>query len=286
MEPLLKIVKAGVFLSLQDGGRFGYRRFGIPVSGPMDRLSHELGNYIVGNRRDSLSLELFRGGFVFQALRSQTYVLTGADGQYLLNGAEIESWKTFDMHAGDELVIRETKNGQIVYLSVAGGFTEQEVLGSCSDYRPANIGRELVVDALLYGERKWQAARTKGLYRSFVPPMKQSKVRVYKGAHFDLFDEASKWAFFETAYRFQGGNRMGYFLQGHPLSLEEPKNLLSEATLFGTIQVPTSGQPIILMADAQTIGGYPVIATVHPDDLRLIAQMNVYDEVQFELVEV
>lgn len=286
MEPLLKVVKAGVFASLQDEGRYGFRRYGIPVSGPMDRVAFRFGHEIVGNGQGCVSLEMFQGGFLFEALCEQTYVLTGADGEYLLNGSAVQCWRTFVMRPGDVLEIRQTRRGQIVYLTAAGGFIEQSKLGSRAAYRPAEFGREMVAGTVLAGEKSVVFTNRRGLYDDFVPAMKKPVIRVFKGPHFHLFDEVSKQHFFNSSYRFQGGNRMGYHLQGEQLKLTEPKNMLSEATFFGTIQVPSSGQPIVLMADAQTVGGYPMIGTVHPDDLRFIAQLNMFEQIRFELVEV
>lgn len=285
MEPLLKVVRMGVFANLQDAGRFGFRRFGIPVSGPMDRKAFELGHLIVGNSGSMVSLELFRGGFLFEALRRQTYVLTGAEGEYFVNGQAVACWRAFMLEPGDLLEIRQTVQGQIVYLTPAGGFHAELQLGSRAAYLPAGLGRELVNGSVLEGFEGVQFKWERGLYNEYVPMLQKPVVRVYKGPEFELFDEVSQRAFFETRYRFQGGNRMGYHLCGKSLHLKEPKNMLSSATLFGTIQVPASGQPIVLMADAQTVGGYPVIATVHSDDLRFIAQLNMFDEVRFMEVE-
>lgn len=281
MKPLLRVKKVGVFASLQDTGRYGYRAYGMPCSGPMDSASYQFGNEVLSNEVNAVALELFIGGFTFEALTSQSYVLTGAPGICSINGEVLKQWATFTLNEGDVLTVQEIIGGAIVYLCTVGGFETTSVLGSKSAYFPAGIGEKINDGTILFGECSTRLQNKRGLYHAYLPSFTERNVRVYKGIHFDLFSQESIDAFFADDYQFTGGNRMGYYFNGNKLALKVPKEILSEATQFGTIQVPASGQPIVLMADAQTVGGYPVIATIHPKDLRVVAQLKMYEKIRF-----
>ena len=285
MKPLLIVKKQGVYGSLQDQGREGYRAFGVPRSGPMDKVSFQVAHTIVDNATvDQTSFEMFIGGFEFQALNDGTYVLTGATCLCLLNGRPIEMWKTFQLFKGDILSIKSVKNGSIVYLTPKGGFQTDLVLGSKASL--PMVDSTPCVGSVLYGQHATPLSWTRGLYAPYRPYFHTAiTVRVFKGPHFQLFTEESRQQFLASSYQFSGGNRMGYYLKGNVLDLKTRKDILSEATQFGTIQVPQSGQPIVLMADAQTVGGYPIIATIHEDDLHKVAQMRMFNTIRFVLTE-
>ncbi|MFJ7647655.1 biotin-dependent carboxyltransferase family protein [Lysinibacillus sp. NPDC097279] len=284
MKPLLMIKKQGVYGSLQDQGRFHYRAYGIPLSGPMDKVSFQLAQQILTNVQNQTSFEMFIGGFEFQALHEATYVLTGATCHCLLNGSPVEMWKTFRLVKGDILSIKSVKEGSIVYLTPKGGFQTKPILGSMSSL--PMVGNQLSDDNVLYGHNVEPLHYTRGLYASYRPRFHSAiTVRIFKGPHFELFTDDSKQHFLNSPYQFTGGNRMGYYLKGNVLDLISRKDILSEATQYGTIQVPQSGEPIVLMADAQTVGGYPIIATIHEDDLHKVAQMRMFNTIRFALME-
>ncbi|MGE7839668.1 biotin-dependent carboxyltransferase family protein [Lysinibacillus sp. NPDC093712] len=284
MKPLLKVKKQGVYGSLQDQGRYGYRAFGIPLSGPMDKVSFQVAHSILNNGKDQTSFEMFIGGFEFQALNEGTYVLTGATCDCLVNGSPIEMWKTFQLVKGDILSIKSVTHGSIVYLTPKGGFQTDSILGSQSCL--PIVGNAVSVGSDLYGQNVETLQNTRGLYAPFRPIFNTAiTVRIFKGPHFELFTEESKQQFLKSSYQFAGGNRMGYYFKGNVLRLKNIKDILSEATQYGTIQVPQSGEPIVLMADAQTVGGYPIIATIHEDDLQKVAQMRMFNTIRFVLME-
>ncbi len=284
MKPLLLVTKQGVYGSLQDQGRFGYRAFGIPLSGPMDKVSFQAAQLILENPHDQTSFEMFVGGFEFEALADGVYVLTGGHCTCLVNNTPIEMWKTFHLMNGDRLVIKHVNQGAIVYLTPLGGFTSQVKLGSRSNLSLGQLGINITKGSILYGQDSAPFHYNRGLYAPYRPTFDRAiSVRVLKGPHFHLFREESQRHFLQNAFQFIGGNRMGYYVKGTVLQLQEMQDILSEATQFGTIQVPPSGHPIILMADAQTVGGYPIIATVHEDDLHKVAQMRMFNTIRFAL---
>ncbi|MFF5816529.1 5-oxoprolinase subunit C family protein [Lysinibacillus capsici] len=286
MKPLLLVTKLGVYGSLQDKGRFGYRAFGIPLSGPMDYRSYQAAQRILQHHHDQTSFEMFVGGFEFEALADGVYVLTGGHSTCLVNHVPIEMWKTFYLTKGDRLSIKGVHQGSIVYLTPLGGFRTNDELGSQSYLPLGNLGTCITKGSILYGQVSASLKYNRGLYAPYRPRFDSSiTVRLFKGPHFHLFAEESQRQFLQDPFQFIGGNRMGYYIKGPTLQLQEMKDILSEATQFGTIQVPQSGNPIILMADAQTVGGYPIIATVHEEDLHKVAQMRMFNTIHFVLEE-
>lgn len=285
MARLLRVKKVGVFGSLQDQGRFGYRNYGIPTSGPMDATSYQLGNEILQNDTNAVALEIFIGGFCFEALTTQSHVMTGAPAICLLNGEPIAMWVTFTLYAGDELTIKTVQQGSIVYLHTIGGFEAPLTLGSRSAYEKGNIGLPITRGMVLTSQICRKIEPRRGIWGKALPNFSCKKVRIYPGVHYELFTTTSREALLTTSYQYTGGNRMGYYFSGEMLTLASPREILSESTQFGTIQVPASGKPIILMADAQTVGGYPIIATVHEADLAIVAQLKTYESLQFEWVK-
>lgn len=287
MKPLLLVTKQGVYGSLQDKGRYGYRAFGIPISGPMDNVSFHAAQLILHHHHDQTSFEMFVGGFEFEALADSIYVLTGGCCTCLVNSAPIEMWKTFHLTKGDRLAIKNVSQGSIVYLTPLGGFHSKYELGSSSYLPLGNLGTAISIGSILYGQVASPLKMNRGLYAPYRPTYASSiTVRMFKGPHFDLFTEESQRFFLQNPFQFIGGNRMGYYIKGPTLQLQDMQDILSEATQFGTIQVPQSGNPIILMADAQTVGGYPIIATIHEDDLHKVAQMRMFNTIKFVLEEV
>lgn len=285
MKQLLKVVKKGVFSSLQDNGRYRYRRFGIPTAGPMDQLSFELGKKILGNKENSTALEIFYGGVSFLSLAKHEYVLVGADMKATVNGKPIEPWKTFILNVDDLLELNVSTEGSIAYLMALGGFNTNSVLNSTSTYLKANLGTVIKKDTILYGKSDLPDVlkyRT-GLYKSFIPNISDCvKVRVTPSYHLSYFIEEDVDHFFQSEYQLTNGDRMGYYLQGPLMRMKVKKELLSEPTMFGTIQIPPNGQPIILMADAQTVGGYPTVGKVVEEDLWKVAQLRYGNRISFE----
>lgn len=282
MKPLLKVVRKGVYSSLQDNGRFGYRRFGIPTAGPMDPLSFQFGNKITENVGENAALEIFYGGMTFQSVTTHEYVLVGANMNATVNGRGIDPWKTFVLKEGDLLKLKFSSDGAIAYLIPIGGFKGREILNSQSNYLKANIGSPIYEGMILYGENFPLNKYRKGLYSKWIPSFSNEKaVRVVVSHHIHHFIEQDIERFFSSTYQLSTGDRMGYYLQGPRIQTKRKVDLLSEPTMFGTIQVPSNGQPIVLMADAQTVGGYPTIGKIVEEDLWKVAQLRIGECISF-----
>lgn len=283
MIPLFKVKKAGVYGSMQDMGRTGFRRFGVPVSGAMDFHAFQLGNYILGNDANSPALELFLGGVELEILNDHRMVISGADLGAKLDGQPVPNWKTFNIYQGQTLSFTRPMQGSIAYVMPEGGFLSEERLGSSSVYPKGKLGSPLKKEMILFARQEQSMKFHRGLCQSEIPEYSADlKVKLWPSPHLNRFHPDSLNEFFQSTYQIKGGDRMGYLLEGNPLRFINGSDILSEATQFGTIQVPNSGQPIILMADAQTIGGYATIGKIAKEDLWKVVQLRRGGKVRFE----
>ncbi|KHK61563.1 biotin-dependent carboxyltransferase family protein [Pseudomonas frederiksbergensis] len=277
--------------TFQDTGRAGYQHIGVPVNGPMDALAQQLANLLVGNTLDRGTLEITLQGPTVRFDAGALIAITGADLGAKLNGESLQPNQAVRAKPGSVLEFGQRKFGARSYLAVAGGFTVEKVLGSVSTYRRGAyngvLGRALVA-----GDRLGFASSFRNAPRIVLPAALTRSIereagvaiRVVPGGEWEAFTEGARQNLLNSDYSISNDSeRMGYRLQGAALTLVEPLELLSEAVTFGTVQVPPSGQPIVLMADRQTTGGYPRIANVISADLPLLAQRLPGEVVRFEL---
>jgi len=276
MIPLFRVVKPGVYATIQDQGRFGFRRFGMPVAGPMDRLAFQLGQDIIGNEDSGNALELFLGGLTVEVLTDHRIVIAGADLGVMIDGdMPAPLWKTFQIWKGQTISFSKPISGAIAYIIPEGGYAVKKILGSNSSYPRGLIGETVKKETILYANTSSKKRFNRGLLVDEIPGYELDvTVELFKSPHMDLFEKSSVDTFLNASYTYRGGDRMGYFFNGPPLKFIDSGDIVSEATQFGTVQVPTNGQPIILMADAQTTGGYATIGTVSKADLPKVAQLK------------
>lgn len=284
MIPLFRVVKSGVYATIQDRGRFGYRHFGMPVSGPMDWQAFQYGQGIINHRKSTNALELFLGGLTLEVLADHRIIITGADLGARINGEHVAPlWKTFKVLKGQTISFTKPICGAIAYIIPEGGYLTAEILGSTSSYPRGLIGEPVKKEMILYANSVLDKGLNRGLRLESIPNYEQDiTVELFESPHIDLFTESSIVNFLKSTYTYRGGDRMGYFFNGDPLEFVESGDIVSEATQFGTVQVPTNGQPIILMADAQTTGGYATIGTVIKADLPKVAQLKNGGTVRFK----
>lgn len=286
MKQLFRVHKEGVYASLQDKGRIGYRAFGMPVAGPMDTNAFRLGNEIIGNPPNAAAIELFLGGLSLEVLATHTIVISGADLHAEIDGRQVPLWKCITVNKGQTLSFVKPVQGSIAYIFAIGGFDSETIMGSNSVYLRAGIGNILKKGTVLSVPNLPQMKLKRGLISSEVPTYNQEvEVTVWRSPHLSLFKEDSIHTFFNSEYIYKGGDRMGYYFNGPEIHFIGKSDILSEATQFGTIQVPSNGQPVILMADAQTVGGYATIGKVADSDLWKIAQLRVGGKLTFKLLE-
>ncbi|WP_019903033.1 biotin-dependent carboxyltransferase family protein [Methylobacterium sp. 77] len=287
----LTIERCSGVLGLQDGGRTGYQRYGLSGSGAMDRLAMATANALVGNRADAPALELGLGGgrFVMAAGRGW-FAVAGAPCTIRIDGAPMAGHRTVMLEMGAELVIDPPREGSFVYLAVAGGFLADPVLGSVALHLRAGIGGT--------GGRAFQPGDNLRFTASDGPTQsdrtvdavaldRDAAIRVMLGPQADHFTKAGidtlLGSTFTVSHR---ADRMGYQLEGTAIGHGAGGyNIVSDATVAGSIQVPGNGLPIVLMADRQTTGGYPKIGTVISADLRRLAQRRPGERVRFAAVD-
>lgn len=288
----IKVIKAGLLTTVQDLGRYGYQKSGIIVSGAMDTLALRIGNLLLGNKEEEAGLEITLLGPSLNFEIEQVIAITGADLSPTVDGQPVPMWRSVSIPKGAQLSFGKPIKGCRAYLCVKGGFKIESQLGSLSTYLQAKIGgwqgRALKPGDLIpfnsahtVDSRKQNWSVPLKLY----PDLSERKVRIVKGPEFELFTLQSIEDFLNTPYLIsKETNRMGYKLEGKSLSLSTPKEMLSTAVTFGTIQVPVQGQPIILMADHQTTGGYPRIGQVITADLTMLAQLQTGDHIHFQVI--
>ncbi len=294
-EAAIEVVAPGLLTSVQDLGRWGYAAYGVPTAGAMDPFAARAANALVGNPPDAAVLEITLAGPTLRFLRASLVAVTGADLAPQLDDMDLPGWTACWVPAGGVLRFGRRRAGLRAYLAVAGGLAVPPVLGSRATYLRGGFGghegRALRAgDRLPVGPAPPAAASLAG--RTLPPARRPAycrapKVRVVLGPHAEHFTAAGLGTFLHATYTVAAASdRMGYRLEGPPLARREPADILSAGMPLGGIQVPGDGQPIILLADHQTHGGYPLVATVAWADLPLLAQLAPGDTIRFRAVPV
>lgn len=290
-KQLLKVDSPGLFTTVQDLGRYGYQRYGVPVTGAMDGFAARVANLLVGNGEDAAVLECTVAGPAFTVLDQADVAVTGADMEVTVNGRAMASWSSFRVRTGDVLAIGQARSGCRGYIAVTGGIEVPLVMGSRSCCVGAGIGgfqgRQLQKeDRLARGTGILQEAPRR-LPEDLVPKYSDRIIlRAIPGPQDDFFDEGLE-AFFASEFKISHeANRTGYRLTGPAIRQKPgtPPGIISEGSVPGGVQIPPNGQPIILLAE-QTVGGYAKIATVVSGDLDLIGQAIPGNTVRFQKVD-
>src|SRR5947207_6243027 len=286
MTEVLRVHEPGLFTTIQDTGRLHAIASGVPPGGAMDRFAHSAANLIVGNDRSAATLEctLTGPGLLIEA--PCLVAVTGADFDLRVNGAPAPAWIAISLRAGDELAFAGRRSGARAYLAVAGGILGDRWLGSMSTNvmaaRGGMHGRPLATGDVIAAGRSAMAAVTgRGLARQLRPRYDEHTLHLVAGPHISRLGADARAALFSSAFVVSpDSNRMGYRLEGPGLETSG-EELLSFGLVAGALQLPSSGQPILLMADHQTAGGYPVVATVVSASMAVAAQLAPGDEVRF-----
>lgn len=274
----MKIIRPGMLTTVQDLGRTGHRQIGLPRGGAMDAFALRLANLLVGNEGGAAGLEMTMTGAEVEFSDDTLVAVAGAD----MGG--IEGLRPHLVKAGERLKFGPAKNGCRTCLAVAGGLAIEPVLGGCGTDLRSGLGgwegRALRAgDVLKVQAVKREVIGRWSINRDILPLYSAGpKVRVVVGAEAAEFSGGISRPEFVISAK---SDRMGVRLEGAQLTRPHARELLSSAVAPGTVQVPPDGLPIVLMADAQTIGGYPRIAHVITADLPLMAQLRPGDKVRF-----
>ena len=288
---MIRVLDPGPQTTVQDGGRRGQLRYGIPPSGPIDAPSFILANRLVGNADGVAGLEFTLIGPRLRAEAPCAIAVTGADAPLTLNDAPAAGWETLMLSTGDVVRIGAARSGVRGYVAVAGGIDVPPVLGSRATYLRGRLGglegRPLRRDDLL---KTGAAGRVRGraVPASAIPDWRAEPVlRVVLGPQADRFTEEGLAAFLGGAYEvLPQSDRMGARLSGPRIAHARGHDIISDGIALGAVQVPGDGQPIVLLADRQSTGGYTKIATVCSFDVPRVGQAKPGQRVRFSAVDI
>jgi antagonist of KipI len=289
---MITVTRAPPYLTVQDCGRRRSRASGVPPGGAMDSFALRAANAVSGNDLDAAGLEWALGGGSIRFEQDAVFALGGAKAHVTLAGKVAAPCTTTYARSGDELTIERISGSRFLYIAIGGGIDVPLILGSRSTYLPGRFGGYLGRmlkrgDALPLGPASGHAPSA-GFHcaADLLPRYETGIVHITRGTHADLFDESAWRTLTESEYSVAtASDRTGYKLEG--AALANPVGTLpSEAGCPGSIQIPGDGLPIVLMADAPTVGGYPKIAVVAEADLPLIAQRSPGETIRFELITI
>jgi antagonist of KipI len=297
----VRVLNQGLLTTVQDLGRYGSQKYGVIVSGAMDRYSLRVANLLVGNEENEGALEITLLGTSLQFEKDRLIAITGGDLLAMIDGERALTWRPILVRSGSVLQFKAPLKGCRAYVAFAGGFSIPEVMGSKSTYLRAGIGgfkgralqkgdviasnelKEFSKSLVHKLAKKSDAFTWKVNCDALINLDQTQTIRVIKGTEFDRFDEKSKQILFNEPYTLTTQvDRMGYRMEGPALSLAKKFELLSEGVTHGTIQIPPNGKPIILMADRQTTGGYPKIGQIMTADLSSMAQLKPTATIHFK----
>lgn len=293
MSRAVKIISPGMLTTVQDKGRFAHQRFGVAVTGVMDRFSSEVANFLVGNDANEAVLEVTLMGPAIEILGNCAIAVTGGDLTPTIDGKPLPMWQCVHLTKGSVLRFGTLTTGARSYIAFAGGIDVPQVMGSRSTYIKGGVGgfhgRPLKAGDILGINRT--LANSSSLPEIAVPECLRPRygadveLRVVLGPQDDCFTQNGITALTAAPYTVsQQCDRMGYRLEGEPIEHKDGADIISDGIVMGSVQVPGNGQPIILMADRQTTGGYTKIATVITPDLPLIAQAKPGTRFNFRIV--
>ncbi len=306
----IEILSSGLLTSIQDLGRYGFRKYGVIVSGAMDPLAHRIANMLVGNEDSAATLEITLIGPKILIKDDSLISICGGNLSPQINNCNAPMWRPIYVKAGSTLSFGKCLCGTRSYIAFSGSFNVKEAMGSKSTYlraelggfhgrqlkqgdildvnKPSSKGIRIISKLLDYTNLNIFYSTNWFVGGPLVPNYRNCPtIRVLKGTQFKYFNEESQKNFFNNKFTITPeSDRMGYRLKGMNLKLEVPLEMISEAVSLGTIQVPPDGNPIMLLADRQTTGGYPKIAEIITVDIPLAAQLKPGDTVMFTEISI
>lgn len=292
------VIHPGLMSQLQDGGRIGHQHVGLTTGGPLDEHAFLWANHLLKNPWDAAAVEISFGGLKLQAQVDTLIAVTGADLAVTVNDEPAANWEVIPVRAGDRLEFGYPRSGTRAYLAVKGGFKAEKSYGSVAtvqreqmgglqgDGKPLAFGDCLPCDEQEHRkDPQLQRLIGKRVSNNYLPDYSEPLVlRVIAGYQYDAFTAEELERFFEQEYQISpDSDRMGVRLQGAPIKALQA-GITSEGIALGAIQIPPDGQPIVLMRDRQTIGGYPKLGCVYPPDTGQLAQRHPNTKVRFELM--
>ena len=294
-DPVVEVEDSGLLTTVQDRGRYGYQRYGVPVAGAVDALAYETANRLLENEPGAAALECTVKGPRLRCLRPVFVSVTGGELGVIVERDDLGVWKpppwsSFFLRRGNVLTFEGRRSGARAYIAFAGGIDVPLVLGSRSTYLTSGFGG-LSGRSLQAGDRLCVGTTSRTLSPKQAPFLedegKETELRIVWGPQEDYFTAAGRDTLVSSPFVVSdSADRMGYRLKGPPLEHHGPKEIVSDGMMTGAIQIPPDGLPIVMMADHGTTGGYPKIATVVSADLRKLGQLMPGDRLRFRAQEV
>ncbi|PWQ96200.1 biotin-dependent carboxyltransferase family protein [Leucothrix arctica] len=281
-----KVLQPGILSLIQDSGRFGQHSIGLTTGGPLDKLSFDWANRLCGNTANAATIETSFGGISLEAQVDTQIAVTGGDAQLMINNINVASWRTHAIKSGDKVELKFSQHTTRHYIAVAGGFQITPMFGSAATVAREKLGG-LNGTPLKSGDilpcNASQTTQQHMLAKEHQPDYSGDVVlRVVLGYQKDAFSPLQQRRFFNSDFTLSDRcDRMGFRLTG-PEIKSDINGILSEGICYGAIQVPSDGQPIILLNDRQTIGGYPKIGSVFSLDIPKLTQRTPETTVRFE----
>ncbi|OQP86462.1 allophanate hydrolase [Rhizobium rhizosphaerae] len=286
----LIVKQAGPLMSVQDLGRTGFVQMGVSASGPMDEVAMRIANRLVGNPQNHALIEFAVTGGQFEVDVPTSFAVTGGAAAVTVDGERVDGWASHVLLPGQVLRIGALTNAIWGYLALSGGIETEPVLGSRSTHLRSGLGgldgRRLAPgDALPLGTPADDPVVMPQRVLRLPLPRAAGPIRVIDGPQAGYFDAATWQQFLRGPFLVSGSrDRMAQILEGPPIRAAGGHDIVSDGTIMGSIQVPASGRPIVLMAERQTTGGYPKIATIASVDLQRLAQAMTGSLIRFKRV--
>ncbi|MGJ8640640.1 MAG: biotin-dependent carboxyltransferase family protein [Opitutaceae bacterium] len=285
MPEVIEILSTGVGLSIQDGGREGWRRFGVPVGGAMDRHSMAVANRLLGNREDAPILEVIYSGAKLRVLKDTWLAIAGAN-----LCASSKPWRAERFSAGQVLEFTAPISGLFAYVAVPGGVVSQRWFGSAAVDARNGLGVVLKSGARVSAALGAPNFSDEGIGARIALPEDRRvfsrfvEMDLYRGPQYDLFPEASRQALVGASWKVSArSDRTGFRLEGPELQV--PVSIASEPVLPGSFQIPGNGQPIVTMVDGPTVGGYSKLAVLPESERDRLAQCAPGTQVSFRWID-
>lgn len=287
---LFKVQKPGLFTTVQDLGRYGFQRFGVPVSGAMDNFAFLMANLLVGNQSNDACLEITLQGPELRFLHDCSIAITGANLSPILNDEEILCWRTQRVQKDDVISFGQLQGGCRAYLAVRGGINVPIVMNSRSTFVRGGLGglegRPLKMGDVVEGFET-EKTKTGFMLPDDLVPSYSSKlfVEVVLGPQIEYFTDEGVKIFLASEFTATPEfDRMGYRLDGPIIERAVASDMVSDAIPPGSVQVPLSGKPVVIMRDAQTTGGYPKIGVITAQDISIFGQVKPNDRIRFSKI--
>jgi len=280
-----QILNPGILTTVQDAGRIGYSSIGVTHAGAMDEFAFHWVNRLLDNSYGTNALEVLIGGLKLKSIGTACFSICGTDAEVKVNDVAINLWSTHRLEDGDTLEIGMAKNGMRLYLGVKGGFDVASEYGSHSVCIKEGIGgKPLTANSILPHHCNNLLHCNRVHHMSLPKYNDELMLRIVSGYQWNSFSKKERDKFFAGTYNVTPQNdRMGFRLSGEKIT-PNAEGIISEPIAYGSIQIPPHGEPIILLKERQTIGGYPKIGSVIPVDCFRLAQAKPGTKITFSLV--